>query len=111
VSDLSWDACSCNSVDPQIQKAACERLVKETAVEVQRKMNDHDPYGWTKGALLCVQEAAEDYLTSLVRSFSGRRTLLTTQLKDTLLCAIHANRVTIKPVDIQFARRLRGGGW
>ena len=45
-------------------------------------------------ALLALQEASEAYLVGL--------------LEDTNLCAIHANRVTIQPKDIQLARRIRG---
>lgn len=45
-------------------------------------------------ALLALQEAAESYLVGL--------------FEDTLLCAVHAKRVTIMPKDIQLARRLRG---
>ena len=45
-------------------------------------------------ALLALQEAAESYLIGL--------------FEDTLLCAVHAKRVTIMPKDIQLARRLRG---
>ena len=45
-------------------------------------------------ALLALQEAAESYLVGL--------------FEDTLLCAVHAKRVTIMPKDIQIARRLRG---
>lgn len=40
------------------------------------------------------QEAAEAYLVSL--------------FEDSMLCAIHAKRVTIMPRDIQLARRIRG---
>ena len=45
-------------------------------------------------ALMALQEATEAYGTAL--------------FEDTNLCAIHANRVTIKPKDIQLARRIRG---
>ena len=45
-------------------------------------------------AILALQEAAEAYLVGL--------------FEDTNLCAIHANRTTIKPKDIQLARRIRG---
>ena len=41
-----------------------------------------------------LQQAAEAYLIGL--------------FEDTLLCAIHAKRVTIMPKDIQLARRIRG---
>ena len=45
-------------------------------------------------AVLALQEAAESYLVGL--------------FEDTNLCAIHATRVTIRPKDIQLARRIRG---
>ncbi|CAK9034998.1 Histone H3.3 [Durusdinium trenchii] len=45
-------------------------------------------------ALLALQESAEAYLVGI--------------FEDTNLCAIHAKRVTIKPKDMQLARRIRG---
>jgi histone H3/H4 len=45
-------------------------------------------------AILALQEASESYLVSL--------------FEDTNLCAIHAKRVTIMPMDVQLARRIRG---
>ena len=45
-------------------------------------------------ALSALQEAAEAYLTAL--------------FEDTVLCAIHAKRVTIMPRDMILARRIRG---
>ena len=44
--------------------------------------------------ILALQEAAEMYLIGL--------------FEDINLCALHANRVTIMPKDIQLARRIRG---
>ena len=46
------------------------------------------------GALTALQEACEAYLVGM--------------FEDTLLCAVHAKRVTITPKDISLARRLRG---
>ena len=46
-------------------------------------------------AIQALQEAAEAYLTIL--------------FEDTLLCAIHARRVTIMPKDMQLTQRIRGG--
>jgi histone H3 len=43
---------------------------------------------------MALQEAAEAYLVGL--------------LEDTNLCAIHAKRVTVQPVDMKLARRIRG---
>ena len=45
-------------------------------------------------AVLALQQAAEAYLVGL--------------FEDTNLAAIHAERVTIMPKDIQLARRIRG---
>jgi histone H3 len=45
-------------------------------------------------ACKALQAAAEHYLIGL--------------LEDTNLCALHANRVTITPKDVQLARRIRG---
>ena len=45
-------------------------------------------------ALMALQEAAESFLVTL--------------FEDTLLCAIHAKRVTIMPKDMNLARRIRG---
>ena len=50
---------------------------------------------FTMDAVVCLQKASEAYLVSL--------------FEDTNLCAIHANRVTIMPKDIQLAHRIRGG--
>ena len=43
---------------------------------------------------MALQEAAEAYLVTL--------------FEDTVLCAIHAKRVTVMPKDMQLARRIRG---
>ena len=51
-------------------------------------------YRYTKDAMLALQEAAEAHLIKL--------------FEDTNLLAIHAERVTIKPKDMQLARRIRG---
>lgn len=49
---------------------------------------------WKAQALLALQEAAEDCMVHL--------------FEETNLCAIHARRVTIRPKDLQLARRIRG---
>ena len=49
---------------------------------------------WAVGAVDALHEASEDYLITL--------------LEDANLLAIHARRVTLKPRDIQLARRIRG---
>ena len=74
-----------------ILKLPFQRLVKEimSGWEVNRpdmKMQSQ--------ALLALQEAGEAYLVDL--------------FQDTLLCAIHAKRVTIMPKDLRLAQKLRG---
>jgi histone H3/H4 len=49
---------------------------------------------WQSEALIALQDATEDYIVHII--------------EDTNLCAIHAKRVTIKPKDMQLARRIRG---
>ncbi|KAK9910217.1 hypothetical protein M0R45_034188 [Rubus argutus] len=56
----------------------------------------HDVTRWTAEALECIQEAAEDYLVNL--------------FEDSMLCAIHAKRVTLMRKDFELARRLGGLG-
>nr|BAF49730.1 centromeric histone H3-like protein-1 [Eruca vesicaria subsp. sativa] len=51
---------------------------------------------WTAEALVALQEAAEDYLVGL--------------FSDSMLCAIHAKRVTLMRKDFELARRLGGKG-
>nr|QPH37590.1 centromere-specific histone H3 [Erucastrum abyssinicum] len=51
---------------------------------------------WTAEALTALQEAAEDYLVGL--------------FSDSMLCAIHAGRVTLMRKDFELARRLGGKG-
>ena len=76
------------STDLLIRKLPFQRLVREIAQDFKRD-------GRFQGsAVLCLQEAAEDYLVKL--------------FEDTNLCTIHAKRVTIMPKDIQLARRIRG---
>ena len=45
-------------------------------------------------AIMALQEAAEAYMVTL--------------FEDTVLCAIHAKRVTVMPKDMILARRIRG---
>ena len=52
------------------------------------------PLRWTKGALEALHEATEAYITAL--------------MEDANLLAIHAQRCTLQPRDIQLARRIRG---
>ncbi|MGV7235337.1 MAG: histone H3 [Nitrosomonadaceae bacterium] len=76
------------STDLFIRKLAFQRLVREIANDFQEDLR------FQGSAMLALQEAAEAYHVVL--------------FEDTNLCAIHANRVTIKPKDIQLARRIRG---
>ena len=71
-----------------IPKVAFQRLVKEIAQDINNEIR------FQSAALLALQEASECYLTAL--------------LEDTQLLAIHAKRITIKPADMQIARRVRG---
>ncbi|XP_062091534.1 histone H3-like centromeric protein CENH3 [Humulus lupulus] len=51
---------------------------------------------WQAEALVALQEAAEDFLVHL--------------FEDSMLCAIHAKRVTLMKKDFELARRLGGKG-
>ena len=64
------------------------RLVREIAQSFMQQLR------FQNSAIGALQEAAEAYLVGL--------------FKDTNLCAIHANRITIMPRDIQLARHIRG---
>ena len=68
------------------------RVVREIALDIIGK--DNKELRFQGAAILALQEACEAYLVKL--------------FEDTQLCAIHARRITIKPKDIQLARRIRG---
>jgi len=70
-----------------IRKLPFQRLVKEIAYEYKKDLR------FQSAALGALQEASEAYLVRL--------------FEDTMLCAIHAKRVTIMPKDMQLARRIR----
>lgn len=74
-----------------IPKLPFSRIIKEIALIVCR---DKPTLKFQVLALECLQEAAEAYLVQL--------------FEDTLLCAIHARRVTIMDKDMRLARRIRG---
>ena len=74
--------------DLMIPKASFYRAVKE---EFTRQDPDMKV---TAGAVLALHDSAEAYLTQI--------------FQDTNLCAIHANRVTIRPQDMLLALRIRG---
>lgn len=76
------------STELMIRKMPFQRLVKEIAQDFQHELR------FQAAAIGALQEACEAYLVSL--------------FEDTNLCAIHANRVTIMPKDINLAMRLRG---
>ena len=78
------------STETLIKKAPFQRLVREVAGTVAPTKD----YRFQSTAILALQEASEAYLVGL--------------FEDTNLCAIHAQRVTIMPKDVQLARRLRG---
>ena len=77
------------STELLIRKLPFSRLVCEIAQEVGKT-----DMRFQGSAIICLQEAAEAYLVSL--------------LEDANLCAIHAKRVTIMPKDVQLACRIRG---
>lgn len=71
-----------------LRKRPFMRLVKEVSQSMAI-----DTHLWQAQAILALQEAAESYM---VRLFEHSN-----------LAAIHANRVTILPRDIQFIRRIK----
>nr|WGZ76184.1 histone 3.3-2 variant [Hofstenia miamia] len=77
------------STELLINKSTFQRLVREIGRELMPDVL------FQSAAILALQEASESFLIGL--------------FEDTNLCAVHANRVTISPRDIQLANRLRGG--
>ena len=75
------------STELLIRKLPFQRLVREVAQDFKNDLR------FQGSAVMALQEAAEAYLVSL--------------FEDTNLCAIHAKRVTIRPRDMQLARRIR----
>ena len=75
------------STELLIRKSAFARLVREIAQEYKNELR------FRAAALLAIQEAAEAYVTEL--------------FQDTNLCAIHSKSISIRPKDMQLARRLR----
>lgn len=69
------------------------RLVKEIAQRLSAQNNTHG-LRFQGAAVSALQEASEAYMTML--------------FEDTVLCCVHAKRVTIMPRDISLARRIRG---
>ena len=73
-----------------IPKLPFSRVVRETVSTV---CNARD-LRFQTAAILALQEASEAYLVTL--------------FEDSLLCTIHAKRVTLMPKDMTLARRIRG---
>lgn len=92
------------STDLLLPKRSFQRLVREIAqdqrqaakarLEVKNLDTSHINFDarWQSTAILALQEAAEAYLVSM--------------FEDALLCAVHANRVTVQTKDIKLARRI-----
>ena len=72
-----------------IPKLPFSRLIRECALEFCSK-----DMRFQSAAIMALQEAAEAYLVTL--------------FEDSVLCAIHAKRVTVMPRDMHLARRIRG---
>ena len=77
------------STDLLIPKLPFARLIKEIAMQICST-----DLRFQSLALMALQEAAESFLVTL--------------FEDTVLCAIHAKRVTVMPKDMNLARRIRG---
>lgn len=71
-----------------IRKMCFQRFVREIAQDFKSDLR------FQSTAIQALQEASEAYLVAL--------------FEDANLCCIHAKRVTIKPEDIDLARRIRG---
>ena len=76
------------STELLIRRLPFQRLVRKIAQDFKSDLR----FQWS--AITALQEATEAYLVAL--------------FEDTNLCAIHAERVTIMPKDIQLAGRFRG---
>ena len=76
------------STELLIRKLPFQRLCKEVF------QGYNNTYRCQGAAVIALQHAVESYLVGL--------------FEDANLCAIHAKRVTIFPLDMQLARRIRG---
>ncbi|XP_068213873.1 uncharacterized protein [Palaemon carinicauda] len=76
------------STELLIRKLPFRRLVREIAQDFETELH------FQFFAVMALQEASRAYLVGL--------------FEVTNLCAIHAKRVTIMPIEIQLARRIRG---
>lgn len=77
-----------------IPLAPFQRLVRGITGAVGSNTFSFSEFRIQSTAIAALREASEAYLVAL--------------FEDTNLCAIHANRVTVMPKDMQLARRLRG---
>ena len=76
-----------------IPRLPFSRLVKEIAQNTSASFNISG-LRFQSAALMALQEAAEAFIVNL--------------MEDTVLCCVHARRVTIMPRDMILARRIRG---
>lgn len=76
------------STELLIRKLPFQRLIREIAQSFKTDLR------FQSSAVVALQEASESYLVGL--------------FEDSVLCAVHAKRVTIQPKDISLARRIRG---
>ncbi|KAK9874375.1 hypothetical protein WA026_002722 [Henosepilachna vigintioctopunctata] len=81
-----------HSTELLLPKSPFQRLVRELINNVQSNKNE-PMVQLTTQSLVTLQEISENYLWDLFH--------------DANLCALHANRVTVGPKDIQLAMRLR----
>ncbi|KAI8817266.1 histone-fold-containing protein [Fimicolochytrium jonesii] len=77
-----------NSTEILLRKLPFQRLVREITKDAYE-----EPYRFQNAAMGALQEATEIYLIAL--------------MEDTNLAALHAKRVTIKPVDMVHVRTIR----
>lgn len=77
-----------------IPRLPFSKMVRKIALDLNTSQGNVDKVQFQANALVGLQEAAENYLVKL--------------LEDSNLNAIHANRVTLQPKDLQLAQRVRG---
>jgi len=78
------------NTDLLIPKMPFSRVIREIA----QSLCSTKDLRFQSSAVMCLQEAAEAFLVTL--------------FEDSVLCAIHAKRVTLMPKDMDLARRIRG---
>lgn len=83
-----------NSTELLIRKLPFHRLFREISAQIVRERFVGQEFRYQSMALDVLQEAAEAYLFDLFENAN--------------VCAIHGNRVTVMPKDIQLVRRIRG---